>query len=281
MCTNACRWAACGDGIVWAGVEVCDDDNPDDGDGCFRCQVEAGWDCANNQCQSICGDRLVVGDEECDDGNQVTETCSYGEQACIVCAQDCTEEPGATSYCGDRAVDVVNGEDCDDGNFDESDGCLNDCREAAAANCVGVCDKAGTMRNAEIVTSKIVPDNGRVGDQFAMGIGVGPGVVLFGANGGANGGDDLGYVNVYNREATGWCLGSDSHRSDIAPGHFFGQAVQMNGDNAVISAHLNESAYIFSRNEAGIWTEIAKLRPPAVQNGSGFWSSPLISMARR
>ena len=38
----------------------------------------------------VCGDGVMNGDEECDDGNQVTETCSHSEQACMVCSEDCT-----------------------------------------------------------------------------------------------------------------------------------------------------------------------------------------------
>ena len=38
----------------------------------------------------VCGDGVMNGDEECDDGNQVTETCSNSEQACMVCSEDCT-----------------------------------------------------------------------------------------------------------------------------------------------------------------------------------------------
>ena len=38
----------------------------------------------------VCGDGMMSGDEECDDGNQVTETCSVGDEACEVCAEDCT-----------------------------------------------------------------------------------------------------------------------------------------------------------------------------------------------
>ena len=38
------------------------------------------------------------------DGNQVTETCAYGEQEREVCAADCTVQAGEVNYCGDQVV---------------------------------------------------------------------------------------------------------------------------------------------------------------------------------
>jgi len=38
--------------------------------------IEEGWTCENNQCTTICGDSLIKGEEECDDGNQIdTDEC--------------------------------------------------------------------------------------------------------------------------------------------------------------------------------------------------------------
>ncbi|MEE2788188.1 MAG: SUMF1/EgtB/PvdO family nonheme iron enzyme [Myxococcota bacterium] len=104
-CTNACEDAVCGDGHVHVGIEACDDGNRDETDGC------------RNDCQpNICGDGVVLTSvEACDDGNTVTETCTHGEEACTVCAADCTEQPGATSVCGDGVVDRTH-EACDDDN---------------------------------------------------------------------------------------------------------------------------------------------------------------------
>jgi len=60
----------------------------------------------------LCGDGLVEGSEECDDGNT---TPGDG------CATDCSIEP----FCGDGALD--DGEECDDGNNAPGDGCAADC----------------------------------------------------------------------------------------------------------------------------------------------------------
>ena len=60
-CTNECKDAVCGDGIVRDGVEECDDGNIFDNDGC------------TNECKNaVCGDGIVqFFVEACDDGNTV------------------------------------------------------------------------------------------------------------------------------------------------------------------------------------------------------------------
>ncbi|MDC0675874.1 DUF4215 domain-containing protein [Nannocystis radixulma] len=62
-CTNTCKNAACGDGVVQAGVEECDDDNQDNTDAC------------TNTCKTAtCGDGYVqAGVEECDDDNNIDD----------------------------------------------------------------------------------------------------------------------------------------------------------------------------------------------------------------
>jgi cysteine-rich repeat protein len=99
----------CGDGNVDAALgEVCDDGNREDGDDC------------TNLCQPAeCGDGSVFdGVEECDDGAANSDT--EGD----ACRTDCT-----LPFCGDGVLD--SGEACDDGNFDNDDGCSNLCLAAS------------------------------------------------------------------------------------------------------------------------------------------------------
>ncbi len=98
-CTNLCLENVCGDGVVWQGVEACDDGNNIDTDGC------------TNACElAVCGDGLVhAGVEECDSSSIQT-----GE-----CEADCR-----FPRCGDNIVNVLAGERCDDGNDDDTDDCL-------------------------------------------------------------------------------------------------------------------------------------------------------------
>ena len=86
--------------------------------------------CDATTCQTVtinwqCGDGTLQTDigEECDDGNNDTETCDYGETSCTVCRADCTEAAGATSYCGDGTQDTDNGEACDDGASNTDTAC--------------------------------------------------------------------------------------------------------------------------------------------------------------
>ena len=109
----------CGDGSL-AGRETCDDGNLVDGDGCSRmCRTELGWDCAGGVCLQnpamdggldsggplFCGDGIVSGTEECDDGNR-NEDGAYG-----ACTTQCLWGP----YCGDGHLDP--GEECDMGDL--------------------------------------------------------------------------------------------------------------------------------------------------------------------
>jgi cysteine-rich repeat protein len=186
-CTKTSR---CGDSDVTSD-ETCDDGNAVDGDGCSAdCQtVEAGWQCrvpgspctpqpssclgvqmdAGQTCDagatgsSICGDGLVTGDEECDDGNDpvkyphnddsayggCTTACKFGPycgdgicngpEECDVgpanalayghsgCTVACTN----SHYCGDGILDADRGEQCDlgdaNGQFQLSGHCTADC----------------------------------------------------------------------------------------------------------------------------------------------------------
>ena len=95
----------------------------------------------------VCGDAVVKGDEECDDGNNVDTDA---------CRNDCT-----LARCGDGVVcsggDCRTGpgggaEVCDDGNTTETDACLNDCSPASCGDGIvwqGVedCDDQNTNNN--------------------------------------------------------------------------------------------------------------------------------------
>ena len=94
-----------------------------------QCVVEDGWDRADNTCQSICGDELVVGDEECDDGNDADD------DACIACRD---------AFCGDGFVQLAD-EECDDQNDVNEDECTNQCQDAECGDGI-----VGPVNNATI-----------------------------------------------------------------------------------------------------------------------------------
>jgi cysteine-rich repeat protein len=86
-------------------------------------------------CAPICGDGLITGGEQCDDGN-----LSIGDG----CSATCTVEPGFSCMghpsacqhiCGDGLI--VIGEGCDDGNLDPDDGCSAACTQESGWACAG------------------------------------------------------------------------------------------------------------------------------------------------
>ena len=152
-CTEA---PLCGDSFIESGEE-CDDGNttggtlyPDGGvdldggvveDGCTSdCKVEPGWLCPDEgqPCHAaLCGDGIVAGTEECDDGNsRSNDGC---DSTCHLEPGYYCPTPGAAcqhTVCGDRIVQ--GSEQCDDGNNDLGDGCTPTC--ILEPNCTnGVC----------------------------------------------------------------------------------------------------------------------------------------------
>jgi cysteine-rich repeat protein len=118
-----CVPSTCGDGVVDT-AEECDDGNPFTGDGCdndctFTCTEAA--DCDDDQ---VCN-----GAETC----QIDHTCAPGTPASETTACDLPE--GGTGHCraglcvsatcGNGTTET--GEECDDGNAIEGDGCESDC----------------------------------------------------------------------------------------------------------------------------------------------------------
>ena len=120
-CLNDCTLASCGDGIVWLGIEECDDgaNNSDvDPDACRSHCVLPG-----------CGDGVVDSGEECDDDN--TDDLDG-------CDSSCQNE------CGNGNVDNPVLEQCDDGNTVSSVACLNDCTLASCGDGIACTDAACT-----------------------------------------------------------------------------------------------------------------------------------------
>jgi fibro-slime domain-containing protein len=145
--------AKCGDGKILTG-EQCDDGNTASGDGCSStCQIEPGSDCPTpgQACNMAkCGNGIVEKSELCDcgtDPNNLPTVCKavnglfYGDGK--GCSKTCTKEPtcqdstgktqACTSACGDGNLDP--GEDCDDGNLLDNDGCSSKCKVEGGFAC--------------------------------------------------------------------------------------------------------------------------------------------------
>ncbi len=148
--------AVCGDGVIRAPIEQCDDGNTRDGDGCdHNCQIESGWAC-DPFCHE-CGNGILEASETCDDGN--TNAGDGCDSHCQIETKfDCANVPGAATVCvpacGDGIVQFSNfGEQCDDGNNVDGDGCT-DCAVDAGWVCPsqgadgqgGDCGKCGNAK---------------------------------------------------------------------------------------------------------------------------------------
>ncbi|MBN2493739.1 MAG: DUF4215 domain-containing protein [Deltaproteobacteria bacterium] len=126
---GTCVWATCGDGYVnligpSRPIEQCDDANGVDADLCSNaCTVNPS--CGIDQDGDM---NLLDPGEECDLGPANSDTASG--QCPGVCRTDCR-----CPYCGDYTVDFVRGEECDDGNNTDGDGCSAACTIEAATTC--------------------------------------------------------------------------------------------------------------------------------------------------
>ena len=170
----------CGDGVI-EGTENCDDGNTTNGDGCSStCQTEPGATCpktasgapAAGMCTiAVCGNGVVETGESCDCGNDPTKvpTGCTGINGLFNgdgtgCSKTCTKEPvcraavasctagtaGTTQACSTSCGNgnVETGEDCDDGNQVDGDGCSHDCKTEAGFTCnnVPIADTSDCMQ---------------------------------------------------------------------------------------------------------------------------------------
>ena len=141
----------CGNGVIES-IEQCDDDNEINGDGCSEyCQLEEAncfgiptVDCGDYAYQDlgcaleppVCGD-VATGGSNCGPGGD--DSCydcvlggNCGNLNEVQCGEmdglGCTWSLGDASYCGDGTRDITFGEECDDGNQANNDGCTSGCK---------------------------------------------------------------------------------------------------------------------------------------------------------
>jgi len=150
LCTSALYWAlGCG-GYVGPSAEAaaqdlahcgngqldlsegCDDGNRAEDDGCSSaCQVEPGFFCdgAPSTCFDSCGNGIIDNGEDCDGAVLGGATCASADARFTAGQLGCTAQCrfnfiACTSLdCGDGIMD--SGEECDDGNDDSTDACVN------------------------------------------------------------------------------------------------------------------------------------------------------------
>ena len=172
--SGSCVTPACGNSVTEPG-EDCDDGNSTNGDGCnndctYSCRVAA--DCTdNNSCN---------GSETCNTG---THRCQAGTPPATgtACDRDmnpatrdiCRSNMCVASTCGDSYTDTGGGEQCDDGNMTDGDGCDNDCTYSCtvAADCTDglVCNGSETCNTGNHrCQAGAPPANGTMCDRDGM-----------------------------------------------------------------------------------------------------------------
>jgi cysteine-rich repeat protein len=163
-CSNSCKIVACGNGRLDTPREECDDGNTLDCDGCHG-------DCSRSD--DVCGDAILECGEPCDPGAPLAcdgidtcsatctvEGCGNGVQECFEecddgaengqpdsrCALDCVRLPPPN--CGNATTEAAEGEECDDGNTADCDGCSHLCESEGCGNnvreCLEECDDGNT-----------------------------------------------------------------------------------------------------------------------------------------
>ena len=124
---SACVDDICGDGFKNA-TEECDDGNMANGDGCDSCKFSCKSDDPARDCSNL---DPCLG-TSCDD---TTHTCGNAVPDGDTCGQSsvCINGMCSAIMCGDKLVQ--SGEECDDGNNVDGDGCQANCTLPPSASC--------------------------------------------------------------------------------------------------------------------------------------------------
>jgi len=121
----------------------------------------------------------------------------------------------------------------------------------------------GSAKGALILTEdfKLFASDGSAGDSFSQ-VSIDGDTAVVGASSGAGNSPFTGAAYVFERDDGFWTEEAKLTASDGAAGDAFGRFVSIDGDTVVIGAFFDDdkgSAYVFVRDEDGIWTEEAKL----------------------
>lgn len=115
--------------------------------------------------------------------------------------------------------------------------------------------------------AKLLPSDGSAGDTFGNAVAVSGDTAVIGALGDDELALGAGAAYVFVRDAGGnWGLQAKLTASDGTTDDFFGEVVAISGDTVVIGVNNDDdlgtssgSAYVFSRDGSGNWTQRAKL----------------------
>lgn len=121
------------------------------------------------------------------------------------------------------------------------------------------------------------PDGGAF-DDFAYAVAVLGEFAIAGAYGDDGvGGTDSGSAYIFRRRGSGWIYQQKLEASDAASTDYFGYAVELHGDMAMVGAISDEpggSVYVFRRTQPNEnWQQVQKIVPPDSAQGNSFGCS--------
>ncbi|CAD8213827.1 unnamed protein product [Paramecium pentaurelia] len=131
-------------------------------DKCLECDEYYKLEYNKYKCTPLCNDGIVIEREQCDDQNNIQfDGCYKCQQSCLLECINCIENKcyqcldgwqlidySCYQYCGDGQVAKSSMEQCDDGNYNDGDGCYECkfecfpfCRSCADRNTCLVCEQ--------------------------------------------------------------------------------------------------------------------------------------------
>jgi hypothetical protein len=130
---------------------------------------------------------------------------------------------------------------------------------------------------AWVQVAELLPDDGGFPDFFGSSVSLDGDRVLVGARSASGGAAQSGAAYVFERDATGAWAQVAKLTHPGAQGDRFGQAVQLDGDTALVSAPQGEgdvagagAVYVFARDAAGTWSQTQRLVSPTGADGQFF-----------
>lgn len=127
-------------------------------------------------------------------------------------------------------------------------------------------------------SAKLSAHDGGAFDDFGYAVCVLGDVAIAGAFGDdATGGTDCGSAYLYRRSGSDWTFERKLEALDAAPFDYFGYAVELHEDMAIVGSLGDEpggSVYVYRQSPLnGDWTQVQKIVPPDTAQGDSFGSS--------
>ncbi|CAD8116748.1 unnamed protein product [Paramecium primaurelia] len=137
-------------------------------DKCLECDEYYKLEYNKQKCTPLCNDGIVIEREQCDDQNNIQfDGCYKCQQSCLLECINCIENKcyqcldgwqlidySCYQYCGDGQVAKSSMEQCDDGNYNDGDGCYECkfecfpfCKSCADRNTCLVCEQYFELYN--------------------------------------------------------------------------------------------------------------------------------------